>query len=188
MDAIRPYIPHDNPMTIQSGIANWLLRPEVLKTLGIFDSNTQPEITIEGPDGLELVINPAGIPAIGYATSVNGKKWFRAGGNSVLVADGEGFDAIGVSAPVVRREDGLWVMYYAGAAEPGGRTRAIGRAEAASPDGPWIRAEDPVIIAGDGIAWDSLSITPGSFLESEERLRLFHSGFSELASLNLPTA
>ncbi|HJS28118.1 MAG TPA: hypothetical protein VJ768_00740, partial [Anaerolineales bacterium] len=61
LEAITPYIPHDNPSTIQTGIANWLLRPEVLHTLGVIDAVDRPEILIEKSDGTRTTLNPAPI-------------------------------------------------------------------------------------------------------------------------------
>jgi len=118
-----------------------------------------------------------GASSIGYAVSENGKKWFRRAPNPILTGDGEGFDANGVTAPVVRIEDGIWTLYY-GAIENGTRPTSIGRATAESPRGPWIRDEVPLLTVGESPAWDSLSITPGSVVDVNGAKRLYYSGFS----------
>ena len=118
-----------------------------------------------------------GTSSIGYAISENGKKWFRQTPNPILTGDGEGFDANGVTAPVVQIEDGVWTLYY-GAIENGTRPTSIGRATAENPGGPWVRDEAPLLTVGESPAWDSLSITPGSVIDVDGVKRLYYSGFS----------
>ncbi|HAV77815.1 MAG TPA: hypothetical protein DCX53_10750, partial [Anaerolineae bacterium] len=84
-----------------------------------------------------------GASSIGYATSQNGRKWFRSKSNPVLMGSGEGYDGYGVSAPAIHREGDVWAMYYAAIEKPGGRPTAIGRATALSLKGPWERSEIP---------------------------------------------
>ena len=122
--------------------------------------------------------NINGAPSIGYATSQNGKKWFRANENPVLTGSGGGFDGYGVTAPVIHRQGDIWVMYYAGIAKPEGRPTSIGRATASSLEGPWERSDIPTITVGESPEWDSLSITPGSVVDAAGRMRLYYSGFS----------
>jgi predicted GH43/DUF377 family glycosyl hydrolase len=119
-----------------------------------------------------------GTPYIGYATSQNGKKWFRANENPVLTGGAEGFDRYGVTAPVVHKEGGIWAMYYAAIAESGERPTSIGRATASSLEEPWERSDIPVLTVGESPAWDSLSITSGSVVDVNGLLRLYYSGFS----------
>jgi hypothetical protein len=118
-----------------------------------------------------------GTSSIGYAVSQNGKKWFRRAPNPIFTGDGEGFDANGVTAPVVQIEDGIWTLYY-GAIENGTRPTSIGRATAESPAGPWVRDEAPLLTVGESPTWDSLSITPGSVVDVNGAKRLYYSGFS----------
>ena len=120
----------------------------------------------------------SGAPSIGYATSDNGRKWFRSKSNPVLVGNGEGFDGYGVTAPVVRREGEVWALYYAAIDRSGARPTSIGRATASSLEGPWERSDIPLITIGESPAWDSLSITPGSVLDVGGKTRLYYSGFS----------
>jgi len=119
-----------------------------------------------------------GVSSIGYAVSENGRKWFRRAPNPILTGNGEGFDANGVTAPVVRLEDDVWVLYYAAIEEPGGRPTSIGRATAESPRGPWVRDEVSLFTIGESPAWDSISITPGSIVDVNGTKRLYYSGFS----------
>jgi len=119
-----------------------------------------------------------GVPSIGYATSDNGRKWFRSDSNPVLISSGEGFDGYGVTAPVVRREGEVWAMYYAAIEKSGARPTSIARATASSLDGPWERSDIPLITIGKFPAWDSLSITPGSVVDVKGAKRLYYSGFS----------
>jgi len=119
-----------------------------------------------------------GIPSIGYTTSQNGKKWFRAGENPVLTGSREGFDRYGVTAPVIHKEGDVWAMYYAAIPQPGERPTSIGRAVASRLDGPWERSDVPILIAGEPLEWDSLSITPGSVVDVNGRMRLYYSGFA----------
>jgi hypothetical protein len=92
--------------------------------------------------------------SIGYATSEDGEQWIKPEDNPIFSGDGSGFDAVGVTRPVVFVEDdGTWVMYYNGI----GEARqvfgtGIGRATASSPQGPWTREANPVLESGAGRA------------------------------------
>lgn len=115
--------------------------------------------------------------AIGYAVSDDGERWTKAAANPVLEGDGDGFDAFGVSMPVVWVEtDGTWTMLYGGLAEPGQVFgRAIGRATAPAPEGPWTRDAGPVLEVGPDGAWDGRFLFPSAVVRTGEGLALYYS-------------
>lgn len=129
-----------------------------------------------------------GQTSIGYATSQNGKKWFRSPDNPILSASEEGFDSHGVAAPVVVVEDDMWTLYYAAVSEAGGRSTAVGQAAAETPNGEWTRSSEPLLTTGETPAWDSLSITPGSVLTIDGRQHLYYSGFSDQGQIGIGLA
>ena len=116
--------------------------------------------------------------SIGYATSRNGRKWFRASAEPTFRPSTAGFDQFGVTAPVVLLENGVWTLYYGALASADGRTTAVGMATADSPAGPWTRHPTPLLTVGPAGSWDSLAITPGSVIQTEGEWRLYYSGFS----------
>ena len=126
-----------------------------------------------------------GVSSIGYATSQNGRKWFRVDKNPVLTGSGEGFDSYGVTAPVIHKEGDVWVMYYAAIESSRGRPTAIGRATAQDLRGPWERSQEPVLTVSNSPTWDSLSITPGSVVDVDGKMRLYYSGFSETQKIGI---
>lgn len=130
----------------------------------------------------------AGRSAIGYATSQNGRKWFRASANPILTGSDVGFDGNGVAAPVVIFEDGVWTLYYAAVAESGEQTTAIGKATATRPNGSWERSTTPLLTVGEGSAWDSRSITTGSVVSAAGEQRLYYSGFSSTGEIGIGLA
>ena len=164
------YIPGSNPILEPNALNDWestdVRDPYVVEFDGLY------YMFYAGQD-----LN--GAPSIGYATSENGRKWYRTDQNPILSGSGSGFDGYGVTAPVVRVENGLWVMYYAALETEGGRSTSIGRATAESPDGPWTRSEAPIFKTSESPAWDSLSLTTGSVVDVNGRMRLYYSGFSE---------
>ena len=119
--------------------------------------------------------------SIGYATSQDGDHWTKFDGNPVLSGDQNGFDASGVTRPVVFVEtDGTWVMYYDGLARVNQVFgTGIGRATAPSPAGPWTRSESPVLQSGTGHAWDAGFLFPDSVIYTESGYVMYYSaGFS----------
>jgi predicted GH43/DUF377 family glycosyl hydrolase len=113
--------------------------------------------------------DPTTPQAIGYAVSADGINWERAADGPVFEGSGDEdtFDQFGVNSPSVLVEaDGTWVMYYNGNPAPGLPTfgTSIGRATASDPTGPWQRAEEPVLEAGEAGEFDANFIFPGSVL------------------------
>lgn len=113
--------------------------------------------------------------AIGHAASDDGRLFTKDSSNPILEGDERGFDAIQVSDGVALVEDGTWVLYYNASAGPG-PGRAIGRATAASPTGPWSRRMEPVLRSGEFGAWDGGFITSQSVIRTEEGYVMYYIG------------
>jgi predicted GH43/DUF377 family glycosyl hydrolase len=115
--------------------------------------------------------------AIGYATSEDGVAWTKYEENPIFEADGSGFDAFGVTTPVVTvEEDGTWVLFYNGIPASGGVFgTGIGRATAESPTGPWTREDAPILEVGAAGEWDARFVFPSSVVLSDEGYALFYS-------------
>jgi len=128
------------------------------------------------------------ISAIGYAMSTDGIIWEKAPNNPIFEADGTGFDAVEVAAPVVHYQDGQWALYYAAIPEGEARTMAIGRATTSNLNGEWQRDESPLIRVGDDNVWDSLSIAVASVIQTETDFYLFYSGFSSQGEIGVGVA
>jgi len=115
--------------------------------------------------------------AIGYATSSDGLHWTKFSGNPILGGSGSGFDAFGITRPVVRvEEDGTWTLYYSGIPAPGRVFgTAIGRATAPAPNGPWTRDKEPVLQIGKQGAWDSPFLFPDSVVKDGDQYVMYYS-------------
>ena len=132
--------------------------------------------------------DPEGGVAIGYATSEDGILWTKSPDNPVFTADGTGFDAAGVAAPVVLREGEQWVLYYGSISEGQNLTTAIGRATTTDLSGLWERDEHPIIAIEEGNTWDSFSITPGSVVQTDPIESLYYSAFSRRGHIGIGLA
>jgi hypothetical protein len=118
--------------------------------------------------------------AIGYATSSDGLHWTKFAQNPVLSGSGAGFDAFGVTRPVVMvQPDGTWVMYYDGIPAPNNVFgTGIGRATAPSPGGPWIRNATPVLETGSQGEWDAHFLFPDSIvMDGNQYVMYYSAGF-----------
>ena len=73
-----------------------------------------------------------------------------------MAGDGSGFDASGVAHPSVIKDGATYVMYYVGL-DSGGNAK-IGRATAASANGPFSPSPNPVLDVGAGGAFDAVSV------------------------------
>lgn len=113
--------------------------------------------------------------AIGYASSPDGREWTKYEDNPIFAGDGTGFDSETAARPVVSvSDDGTWTMYYSTRDSAG--ERAIGRASAPSPTGPWERLEGAILTGGSSSEWDHGLMMPDQIVETEDGLRLYFTG------------
>lgn len=122
--------------------------------------------------------NTSGTVAIGLATSTDGYHFTKLPGNPVLAPGEEGFDSYTTGAPVVIKNDSIWIMYYNASDVSGyGPGPSIGRAISQSPAGPWKRDENPVLTAGNKGEWDYSYIIPSSIISTDNgNLMMYYSG------------
>lgn len=113
--------------------------------------------------------------AIGYAASSDGFEFARRAAEPLLAGDGRGFDARQVSSGVPLYIDNQWVLYYSAGGGPG-PGRAIGRATASDPTGPWERASQPVLVVGNPGEWDGGYIIPESVLFTDGKYVMYYTG------------
>jgi hypothetical protein len=131
-----------------------------------FDNGGQrdPSVLAESPT-FQLyftALDSSGTRSIGYAATPedatsklpDNASWSAR--SEVLSGDGTGFDASGVAHPSVIKDGATYVMYYTGF-DSGGATK-IGRATAASANGPFTSSGAPVLDVGAGGAFDSASV------------------------------
>lgn len=115
--------------------------------------------------------------AIGFAQSDDGIHWTKFDGNAILKGSDSGFDAFGVTRPVVMVEpDGTWVLYYNGIpAKNKVFGTGIGRATAPAPNGPWTRDPAPILEAGSAGEWDTPFLFPDSVIKDGDQYVLYYS-------------
>src|SRR5262245_6390969 len=107
-------------------------------------------------------LDSSGARSIGYAAATedaaskppNSASWSAR--SQLRAGDGSGFDASGVAHPSVIKDGATYVMYYAGL-DSGGAAK-IGRATAASANGPFTRSPTPVLDVGAAGAFDAPSV------------------------------
>ena len=107
-------------------------------------------------------LNSAGTRSIGYAsTPENGttkqpdnSSWSSR--SQLLAGDGSGLDATAVAHPAVIKDGATYVMYYTGLDSSG--AAKIGRATAATANGPYVRSATPVLDVGATSAFDAGSV------------------------------
>jgi len=129
--------------------------------------------------------------AIGYATSSNGWTFTRQAAEPILTGDERGFDARQVNRGVPLLDGDQWVLYYNAGGGQGGAGKAIGRATAHDPIGPWKRNEQPVLLVGDPEAWDADYVVPESVLLTDEGYVLYYTGgnlYGSIAMIGMATS
>lgn len=121
-----------------------------------------------------------GASAIGFAVSDNGIDWTEAACNPILTGDGEGFDAISVSTPIVQVTGDTWQMYYTGIMQPVFPPDGLqgGYASAPEPCGPWTRLETPVLTNGGPGSWDSDAASPDAIVQTDDGYVMYYTGSS----------
>ncbi|MEX2152706.1 MAG: serine hydrolase [Gemmatimonadaceae bacterium] len=108
--------------------------------------------------------------AIGFATSLDGVRWTKSPANPVFALSAY------VGVPVVYvRDDGTWVILH----ERTPRGRAIYRATAPGPTGPWTPDPQPILESRDSL-WDRLMF-PESVARVGREWRLYYTGRSAIA-------
>jgi hypothetical protein len=117
---------------------------------------------------------------IGYAVSADGLTFTKHDANPIFLADGEGFDADGVSYGTPMFAGDKWMLYY-NAVAPGevfNRITAggssIGLTTAPEPIGPWTSGQQ-VLKAGESGEWDSGFIFPTSIIDTGDGYRMYYS-------------
>jgi len=118
--------------------------------------------------------------AIGYATSTDGRVFTRQAAEPILEGDGRGFDARQVSSGVPLLDGDQWVLYYNAGGGQGAAGKAIGRATALDPTGPWKRDNQPVLLVSsyESQAWDTDYIVPESVLLTDEGYVMYYTSGS----------
>ncbi len=176
-DPVITFTPYpENPVFVRgldeewAGACGTMFAPQVIQAEGMF--------YMFYTGSCERLGRPA---AIGYAQSPDGIQWTPSQNNPILEPDGNGYDAMCVSIGVPVYENGQWILYYAGNSTPcAGPGQHIGRAVAESPDGEWIRDEEPLLEAGQAGDWDEGFIMPHAVIHTEDQgYVMFYSGGSE---------
>lgn len=119
---------------------------------------------------------------VGYVTSSDGYIWEKQGEEPIFKSDDVPLNKIGMYASsVIVEDDGTWVMYFYTWDSPGyPQSRGvIGRASAASPNGPWTSDETPVLVNGPSGAWDSAQVLAPFVLKTEAGYIMYFSGADE---------
>jgi hypothetical protein len=114
--------------------------------------------------------------AIGYATSMDGYNFTKVTVNDpTLEPDGTGFDAWSIEIPVLFHDGDQWTMLYSGC-QSAGASYSIGKATAATLQGPWTREDVPFLTNGSAGEWDAKFVLPGKVLQTDTGLIMYYSG------------
>jgi len=134
-------------------------------------------------DDVDLLSNPAAVPAIGYATSEDGLHWTKYESNPVLEAD-LSLSPGGFLFAVPLVEGDTWVLYLTTGQTPGQWGGKVLRATAPAPTGPWAVDSQPILEPGGFADWDH-SIYPSSLVRTESEYVLYYLGASSSSSITI---
>ena len=115
-----------------------------------------------------------GVVNIGYYTSPDGYVWTQAADQPLFTSDElpylTGSRRAHVSSALVT-DDGTWMLYFQiyDADQPG-----VGRATAASPEGPWSFDAEMVLLPGAEGEWDSGTLSWPNVVATEEGYVMFY--------------
>ena len=115
---------------------------------------------------------------VGYATSPDGINWQRMSDEPVFT--GEGIDYTGVSiftSSAIVLDDGTWVLYFytidtGNFSGPG----KIGLATADSPMGPFVAADEPVLLSGPEGSWDDHAVLHPNVVQTDDGYVMYYDG------------
>ena len=122
-----------------------------------------------------------GFPAesqVGYVTSVDGYTWEKQGSDPVFLTKDVPYAQVAmfVSSALVE-DDGTWVLYfYTLDSVNFPFSGVIGRATAASPNGPWIPDAEPVLMPGSAREWDSRNVAAPHVIKTADGYVMYYSG------------
>ena len=71
LERVRPLVPHDNDWNVRGLAPHFLLTAEVLDGLGIVDGAQSTQFTFERPDGQQVDVQLAAVPASSYLSRFN---------------------------------------------------------------------------------------------------------------------
>jgi formylglycine-generating enzyme required for sulfatase activity len=117
---------------------------------------------------------------IGHAVSENGTDWEVVSEVPILLPEDISFATnVVLTSDVLVEEDGTWVLYFytrddANSSEPS----RVGRATAASADGPW-QVDERVLVASGEFAWDAVGIQRPCVLKTEDGYKMFFQAHDE---------
>jgi len=120
---------------------------------------------------------PNFVPAIGYATSPDGKNWTAWGSNPVLEGTATEWDEYGVSLPSVIKDGATYKMWYTGHAvlTPG----QIGYATSTTGYG-WTKSPSNPVLSGDSSTWDGGGVFAASVKKTGSySYVMFYTGYAE---------
>ena len=130
-------------------------------------------------NGLQSLAN--GGASIGYLTSANGLDWDEVSEEPVMTTADVPYTTITAQiGTTFVTEDGMWVMYFhvldtARFPISGG---SIGRATAASPFGPWVPDDEPLLRPGTSGSWDDMQVSHPRVVRNGDQFHLYYSGYN----------
>ena len=118
--------------------------------------------------------NDGSYRSIGLATSNDGKSWSKYSGNPILRGEGAGsWSSVGVYAPFVLKESGVYNMWFIGS--DGSHSR-MGFASSTDGISFYRYSGNPVLAPGASGAWDSYTINMPAVVHESGVYKLWYSG------------
>lgn len=122
-----------------------------------------------------------GFPAtsqVGYVTSPDGYTWAKQGDEPVFETKDVAYAKIAMYASsALVEDDGTWVIYfYTWDSEAFPSDSVIGRATAASPNGPWVADAEPVLKPGAVREWDARQVLAPHVIKTKDGYVMYYSG------------
>ncbi|MCP5095362.1 MAG: hypothetical protein GY943_07415 [Chloroflexi bacterium] len=118
-----------------------------------------------------------GIPgetSVGYATSIDGINWDIIGEDPILTVSDVPTQFTFDVTDVIVEADGSWTLYFNIQDDRLAPPRAIGRATAPAPEGPWAVETDPILTVGSEGTWDGFGIYDATVVIIDDAYRLYY--------------
>lgn len=123
-----------------------------------------------------------GTQDIHHLTSTDAVTWTEAVDAS-LAGLSDGYGRPGALPASVLQTDHGWVMYYVATLATEDRGWDIWRATAPGADGPWTRADEPVLRRGAAGAWDAGALDFPTVIPTADGYAMFYSAIPTLVSV-----
>lgn len=117
---------------------------------------------------------------IHHMVSDDGINWEQLSSEPVLLTEDVPFAKIAaLASSVIVEDDGTWVLYFYAWNGGGSLSNGtIGRATATNPEGEWVVDSEPILVPGDGDAWDKYGVGAPQVIKTDSGYIMYYEGIN----------